>query len=30
VVQDGDAAPFLLDVRDLDSYIDRNKRILPF
>jgi excisionase family DNA binding protein len=30
VVQDGDGAPFLLDVRDLDSYIDRNKRTLPF
>jgi excisionase family DNA binding protein len=29
VVQDGDGSPFLLDVRDLDSYIDRNKRISP-
>lgn len=27
VVQDGEGAPFLLDLRDLDSYIDRNKRI---
>lgn len=26
VVQDGDGAPFLLDVRDLDGYIERNKR----
>jgi excisionase family DNA binding protein len=30
VVQDGDGSPFLLDVRDLDSYIDRNKKVLPF
>jgi len=30
VVQDGEGAPFLLDLRDLDSYIDRNKRISPF
>ncbi|MGH9635111.1 MAG: excisionase family DNA-binding protein [Candidatus Angelobacter sp.] len=30
VVQDGDGSPFLLDVRDLDGYIDRNKRTLPF
>jgi excisionase family DNA binding protein len=26
VVQDGDGSPFLLDVRDLDGYIERNKR----
>lgn len=26
VVQDGDGSPFLLDLRDLDGYIDRNKR----
>jgi len=30
VVQDGEGAPFLLDLRDLDSYIDRNKRIASF
>lgn len=30
VVQDGEGSPFLLDVRDLDGYIDRNKRISPF
>jgi excisionase family DNA binding protein len=29
VVQDGDGAPFLLDVRDLDGYIERNKRLSP-
>jgi excisionase family DNA binding protein len=26
VVQDVDGSPFLLDVRDLDGYIERNKR----
>ena len=26
VVQDGDGSPFLLDMRDLDGYIERNKR----
>lgn len=26
VVQDTEGAPFLLDVRDLDGYIERNKR----
>lgn len=26
VIQDGDGAPFLLDVRDLDGYVERNKR----
>lgn len=30
VVQDGEGSPFLLDVHDLDGYIDRNKRISPF
>ncbi|HYN15350.1 MAG TPA: helix-turn-helix domain-containing protein [Terriglobales bacterium] len=29
VVQDGDGSPFLLDVRDLDGYIERNKRTTP-
>lgn len=29
VVQDGEGSPFLLDVRDLDSYVDRNKRAMP-
>lgn len=29
VVQDGEGAPFLLDVRDLDEYIERNKRVCP-
>ena len=29
VVQDVDGSPFLLDVRDLDGYIDRNKRCSP-
>jgi excisionase family DNA binding protein len=29
VVQDGDGAPFLLDVRDLDGYIERNKGLSP-
>jgi excisionase family DNA binding protein len=27
VVQDADGAPFLLDVHDLDSYIERHKRV---
>ena len=27
VVHDGDGAPFLLDVRDLDGYIERNKKL---
>jgi len=27
VVQDGEGTPFLLDLRDLDSYVERNKRI---
>jgi excisionase family DNA binding protein len=26
VVQHGEGAPFLLDLRDLDGYIERNKR----
>jgi excisionase family DNA binding protein len=29
VVQDGDGSPFLLDVRDLDGYVERNKRTTP-
>jgi excisionase family DNA binding protein len=29
VVQDADGSPFLLDVRDLDGYVERNKRITP-
>ena len=29
VVQAGEGSPFLLDVRDLDGYIDRNKRATP-
>jgi excisionase family DNA binding protein len=29
VVQDGEGSPFLLDVRDLDSYVERNKRVTP-
>ena len=29
VVQDADGSPFLLDLRDLDSYIERNKRLTP-
>ena len=28
VVADGEGVPFLLDLRDLDAYIERNKRIL--
>jgi len=27
VVQDGDGSPFLLDVRDLDAYVERSKRV---
>ena len=30
VVQDTDGSPFLLDVRDLDAYIDQNKRVNSF
>ena len=26
VVQSGDGGPFLLDVRDLDAFVERNKR----
>jgi excisionase family DNA binding protein len=29
VVQDADGSPFLLDVRDLDGYVERNKRTTP-
>jgi excisionase family DNA binding protein len=29
VVQDCEGSPFLLDVRDLDQYIESNKRIGP-
>jgi excisionase family DNA binding protein len=29
VVQDADGSPFLLDLRDLDGYIERNKRCSP-
>ena len=29
VVQDGEGSPFLLDVRDLDGYVERNKRLTP-
>lgn len=29
VVQDADGSPFLLDLRDLDGYIERNKRLSP-
>jgi excisionase family DNA binding protein len=29
VVQAEEGAPFLLDIRDLDGYIERNKRIFP-
>jgi excisionase family DNA binding protein len=29
VVQDCEGSPFLLDVRDLDVYVDRNKRSSP-
>jgi excisionase family DNA binding protein len=27
VVQDSDGSPFLLDVRDLDGYVERSKRV---
>jgi excisionase family DNA binding protein len=29
VVQDHDGGPFLLDLRDLDSYIDSHKHLIP-
>jgi excisionase family DNA binding protein len=29
VVQDSEGSPFLLDVRDLDGYVERNKRVTP-
>jgi excisionase family DNA binding protein len=29
VVQDTDGSPFLLDVRDLDGYVERSKRTTP-
>ena len=29
VVQDCEGGPFLLDVRDLDGFIERNKRTTP-
>jgi excisionase family DNA binding protein len=29
VVQDSEGSPFLLDVRDLDGYVERNKRVSP-
>jgi excisionase family DNA binding protein len=29
VVQDGEGSPFLLDLRDLDGYVERNKRATP-
>ncbi len=29
VVQDCEGSPFMLDVRDLDVYVDRNKRSSP-
>ena len=29
VVQDTDGSPFLLDVRDLDGFVERSKRITP-
>lgn len=29
VVQDTDGSPFLLDVRDLDGYVERSKRTSP-
>ena len=29
VVQDGEGSPFLVDVRDLDGYVERNKRLTP-
>ena len=30
VVQDSEGSPFLLDVRDLDGYVERNKRVTTF
>jgi len=29
VVQDSEGSPFLVDVRDLDTYVERNKRLTP-
>jgi excisionase family DNA binding protein len=29
VVQDSEGSPFLLDVRDLDNFVERNKREIP-
>lgn len=29
VVQDAEGSPFLLDVRDLDAFVERNKRMTP-
>jgi excisionase family DNA binding protein len=29
VVQDHEGGPFLLDVRDLDSYVESHKRLIP-
>lgn len=29
VVQDTDGSPFLLDVRDLDGWLERSKRTIP-
>ena len=29
VVQDTDGSPFLLDIRDLDGYVERSKRTSP-
>ncbi len=29
VVQHGEGAPFLIDIRDLDGYVERNKRLCP-
>jgi excisionase family DNA binding protein len=29
VVQDTEGSPFLLDVRDLDGFVERNKRTTP-
>jgi excisionase family DNA binding protein len=29
VVQDGEGSPWLLDIRDLDGWIERNKRTAP-
>ena len=30
VVQDTEGSPFLLDVRDLDGYVERSKRTGPY